>query len=95
MNSNPDVSLFLAQALKQSAPSVRNKAQFKAFMLVFDSLTFLTDSICSGDKEMEKKAQEALSKAIGALHTATALTAKVKEISEESRGPLRDLFSNY
>lgn len=84
----------MAQALRQSMPSMKTQAQFTAFMATFDSLRLLCDSICSEDTAREAQSRETFERALGAVRTATELGRKFEDIPVESRGTASNPFTN-
>lgn len=83
--SDPEVARVMAEAMRVQMPNLKTQAQFTAFMLMFDSMRLLADSVFAGDQGREAQAREAFETSVKAARDITDLGRQFSEIPEGSR----------
>lgn len=90
--NNPEVARLMAEAMKAQMPNLKTQAQFTAFMLMFDSMRLLADSVFSGDTSREAEAREAFETSVKAAREITDLSRKFSEVPEAERTKAASAF---
>lgn len=83
---------WFADFIKSQMPGVQTQAQFDTLMMCFEAFQAVVETTCKNDRTGMGEARKALDKSFEALHSASLISERLKDVPEAATSAASEAF---